>query len=83
MSSMYDIARDTTSKVEHAIEHTGVWSHPYRWLSARLQYLQCVSNGDTAVLHYAIDMILHVSPSRVIYDVFIISTLDIIDHVIT
>ena len=23
----------------------------YRWLSARLQYLQCVSNGDTAVLH--------------------------------
>ena len=24
---------------------------PYRWLSARLQYLQCISNGDTAVLH--------------------------------
>ena len=23
---------------------------PYPWLSARLQYLQCVSNGDTAVL---------------------------------
>ena len=23
----------------------------YRWLSARLQYLQCVSNGVTAVLH--------------------------------
>ena len=23
----------------------------YRWLSARLQYLQCISNGDTAVLH--------------------------------
>ena len=23
----------------------------YRWLGARLQYLQCVSNGDTAVLH--------------------------------
>ena len=23
----------------------------YRWLSAWLQYLQCVSNGDTAVLH--------------------------------
>ena len=23
----------------------------YRWLSAKLQYLQCVSNGDTAVLH--------------------------------
>ena len=25
-----------------------------RWLSARLQYLQCVSNEDTAVLHWAI-----------------------------
>ena len=23
----------------------------YRWLSARLQYLHCISNGDTAVLH--------------------------------
>ena len=23
----------------------------FRWFSARLQYLQCVSNGDTAVLH--------------------------------
>ena len=23
----------------------------YQWFSARLQYLQCVSNGDTAVLH--------------------------------
>ena len=28
----------------------------YRWLTARLQYLQCVSNGDTTVLHQAIDM---------------------------
>ena len=28
----------------------------YRWLSARLQYLQCVSNGDTAVLRWAIDI---------------------------
>ena len=27
------------------------------WLSARLQWLQCVSNGVTAVLHYAIDLI--------------------------
>ena len=27
-----------------------------RWLSARQQYLQCVSNGDTAILHQAIDM---------------------------
>ena len=23
----------------------------YQWLSARLQYLQCISNGDAAVLH--------------------------------
>ena len=28
--------------------------------TARLQYLQCVSNGDTAVLHQAIDMIVPV-----------------------
>ena len=27
----------------------------HRWLSARLQYLQCVSNGDIAVLYYAIE----------------------------
>ena len=27
----------------------------YRCLSVRLQYLQCVSNGDTAVWHWAID----------------------------
>ena len=27
----------------------------YTWFSARLQYLQCVSNGNTAVLHWAID----------------------------
>ena len=33
---------------------------PYRWLSARLQYLHCVSNGDTAVLHKAID--INISP---------------------
>ena len=25
-----------------------------RWFSAKLRYLQCVSNGDTAVLHQAI-----------------------------
>ena len=28
----------------------------YWWLIARLQYLQCISNGDTAVLHQAMDM---------------------------
>ena len=27
----------------------------YQWLSARMQYLQCISNGDTAVLHLTID----------------------------
>ena len=35
------------------------WSYHeniHRWLRARLQYLQCVSNGDTAVLHKAVDM---------------------------
>ena len=34
-------------------------SHP--WLSARLQYLQCVSTGDTAVLHWAINMMCFIS----------------------
>ena len=29
----------------------------YQWFSAKLQYLQCISNGDTAVLHLTIDMI--------------------------
>ena len=28
----------------------------YRGFSARLQYLQSISNGDTAVLHWAIDI---------------------------
>ena len=28
----------------------------YNRLSARLQYLQCISNGDTAVLHRAFDI---------------------------
>ena len=28
----------------------------YRWFSARLQYLQCISTGDTAVLYWAIDI---------------------------
>ena len=27
------------------------------WLSARLQYLHCISNGDTAVLHWAINLL--------------------------
>ena len=30
----------------------------YWWLSARLHYLQCISNGDIAVLDWAIDMIV-------------------------
>ena len=31
--------------------YQGIASNTYQWLSARLQYPQCVSNGDTAVLH--------------------------------
>ena len=34
----------------------GTWCS--QWLSARLQYLQCISNGDTAVLHWAIDIVV-------------------------
>ena len=33
------------------------WVCIYRWLRARLHYLQCFSNGDTAVLHKAINII--------------------------
>ena len=34
------------------------WEIIDRLLSARLQYLQCVSNGDTAVLHWTIEIFL-------------------------
>ena len=27
----------------------------YQWLNAKMQYLQCISKGDTAVLHLTID----------------------------
>ena len=37
------------------------WNSVYQWLSARLQYLQCVSNGNTAVLHKTIDMFVSCS----------------------
>ena len=30
----------------------------HRWFSTRLQYLQCVSNGNTAVLHWTTDIML-------------------------
>ena len=29
----------------------------YRWFSARLQYLQCISTGDTAVMHLTINIV--------------------------
>ena len=32
----------------------------YRSFSARLQYIQCVSTGDAAVLHWVIDMFIYV-----------------------
>ena len=31
----------------------------HRWISARLQYFQCASNGNTAVLHQAIVMCVY------------------------
>ena len=34
--------------------HKHQWQ--YWWFSARLQYLQCISNGDTAILHSVINM---------------------------
>ena len=44
-----------------------------RRLSARLQYLQCVSNGDTAVLHWAINMYFS---SNILFDKMITKTLN-------
>ena len=38
-----------------------------RWFSTRLQYLHCVSNGDTAVLHWTIDIFLPTLP--VVYNI--------------
>ena len=38
------------------VQHGGIRSSP--WLSARLQYLQSIRTGDTAVLHEAIDLCL-------------------------
>ena len=32
------------------------YRNAYLWLSSRLQYFLCVSNGDIAVLHWAIDL---------------------------
>ena len=39
----------------------------YRWLSARLQNLQCASNGNAAVLHLTIDMFVSLSDIAGIY----------------
>ena len=35
--------------LEQKMDTSGLWQ--YRWLNARLQYLQCICTGDTAVLH--------------------------------
>ena len=39
----------------------------HQWLSARLQYLQCVSTGDTAVLHQAFDTYINLNFSTTIF----------------
>ena len=41
--------------VNYPREHDQQKPH-YQWLGPRMQYLQCISNGDTAVLHYVIDI---------------------------
>ena len=48
--------RDLTVVLEFGLEYKVRYDHDpskasYRWLSAKQQNLQCVSNGDTAVLH--------------------------------
>ena len=57
----------------------------YQWLSVRLQYLQCVSNGDTAVLPWAIDM-LHGSihqPTKFQADIWKVSRVRMIKSLMT
>ena len=46
----------------------------FRWLCVRLQYLQCVSNGDTAVLHKAIDLMLLLLKEIFVYRAYIFSS---------
>ena len=43
----------------------------YQWPSARLQYLQCISNGDTAVLHQAISFVFLNSAQKRAMHVFL------------
>ena len=44
-----------------------------RWLSVKLQYLQCVSNGDTVVLHKAIGICI---PAKLVsYDFYAIEVI--------
>ena len=54
----YLICTDKHSKkftwTPHYLEH----QFTDRWRGARLQYLQCVRNGDTAILHKASDIIM-------------------------
>ena len=38
------------------------------WLSARLQYLQCISNGDTAVWHWDLKMMLNLHLTRIHFE---------------
>ena len=55
---------DNTTNTPGRTWHIEAWTkwlifcRRYQWLSARLQYLQCFSNGDTAVLHLAIDTMI-------------------------
>ena len=67
MSNPFEDGRNTFAQECVELSLSGVTSRPrfqatapatnekkqtsYRWLSARLQYLQCVSNGGIAVLH--------------------------------
>ena len=70
-SEMLKIARVNASTVCHwsCLQRRILEIIGFELFSARLQYLQCVSYGDTAVLHQSIDMItpLYISYN---YDVY-------------
>ena len=59
LNHIYFLVQDWSISSALAMELLQSCTKPsiYWWFSARLQYLQCVSNGDTAVWHQAIDII--------------------------
>ena len=50
----------SSRECDYVVTCDGTGTDTSGWLNARLTYLQCVSNGDTAVLHPTIDFTIEV-----------------------